>query len=124
LTGAPLLALWVAAQVTHSWSGGAGISMTAVLVVILVLALTVAALMLALMRVHAAYDELTGRPHEERRTSPWLRSMRGEREDLIGRRVRSSPVEVVVMLSVVAAVLALEVWMNFFAHEAISGLNR
>ena len=44
-------------------------------------------------RVSAAYDELTGRPHAARRTSPWLRSMRGEREELARKGEGISGVE-------------------------------
>ena len=66
-------------------------------------------LALALSRLSAAYDDLTGRPLAARRTSPWLRSMRGEREELARKRAGISGVERVVVISVVAAVLALEI---------------
>lgn len=121
-TGAPLFALWVSSRVVP-YQGAAGVSMTAVVIVVLVLAVTVFALAATLTRLNTAYDELTGRPMEVRRTSPWLRSMRGEREDVRRRRSHSSAVEVMVVLSVVGAVLAFEVWLLLFAHAVIPGVN-
>jgi hypothetical protein len=97
--------------------------MEAVAIVVLVLAVSVFALAAVLARLNSAYDELTGRPIEARRTSPWLRSMRGEREELRRKSVHSSAIEVVVILSVVAAVLAFEAWLLLFAHAVIPGVN-
>jgi hypothetical protein len=121
-TGAPLFALWVGSR-TVSGSGSAPVTMGAVFVVVIVLAVIVVGLAALLTRVLAAYDEVTGRPHEERPTSPWLRSMRGERETFRRRRVGSSAAEVVVMLSVAVAIVAFEVWFFFFAHYALPGGN-
>lgn len=93
--------------------------MRAVFVLIGVLALLELALTLALGRVSAAYDELTGRPDSARRTSPWLRSMRGEREEVARKKVGISGVERVVVISVVAAALAFEIWFFFFAGSPL-----
>ena len=93
--------------------------MRAVFVLVAVLAVLELALTLALTRLSAAYDELTGRPHAARRTSPWLRSMRGEREELARERAGISGVERVVVISVVAAVLAFEIWFFFFAGSSL-----
>jgi hypothetical protein len=68
-TGAPVLALWVGSQVV----GQRALSMTAVGVVIVVLAVAVFAMALALAWLNNTYDELTGRPHAERR-APWFTS--------------------------------------------------
>jgi cell division protein FtsL len=77
------------------------------------------ALTLALGRLSAAYDELSGRPQAERRTSPWLRSMRGEREEFARKRQGISGVERVVVISVVAAALVFEVWFFFFSGSPL-----
>ena len=61
-------------------------SMSAILVVVVVLAVLVGLLVALLTRVSQAYEELSGDAPGARRTSPWLRSMRGEREDLVDRR--------------------------------------
>jgi hypothetical protein len=93
--------------------------MGAVFLVIGVLTAGEIALTLALTRLSARYDELTGRPPAARRTSPWLRSMRGEREELAKRRQGVSPVERIVVVSVVLCVVAFEVWFFFFAGSSI-----
>jgi uncharacterized membrane protein len=114
-TGAPLFALWVGSRV----QGTDGLSMTAVAAVVGVLAVLVIALAWALTRLSAMYDELTGRPHAARHTSPWLRSMRDERASYVKRKYRISGVERVVVVTVAAAVLAFEIWFFFFAGSSI-----
>jgi hypothetical protein len=114
-TGSPLLAVWVGSKV----AGTSGASMGAIGVVIVVLAATSIGLTLLLTRLSHAYDELTGRPAAARRTSPWLRSMRGEREVEARRRAGISPIERLVVVSVVAAVVAFEIWFFFFAGSSL-----
>ncbi len=116
-TGAPLLAVWVGSQVV----GDSGLSMGAVGVVIVVLAVCCLGLAAALGWLSAQYDELTGRPAAARRTSPWLRSMRGEREQEARRRAGISAVERIVVGAVVLCVLAFEVWFFFFAGSSLPG---
>ena len=114
-TGAPLLAVWAGSRVAR----GNALSMGAVFVVIVVLAATCIALAAALSWLSARYDELTGRPVAARRTSPWLRSMRGEREELARERYGISAVERVVVVAVVVCVLVFEVWFFFFAGSSL-----
>ena len=116
-TGCPLLALWVGSQAV----GDSSLSMGAVFVVVLVLGASVLALTAALGWLSAKYDALTGRPVAARRTSPWLRSMRGEREEIYKRSRGISGVERVVVISVVAAVVAFEIWFFFFAGSSLPG---
>ena len=121
-TGAPLLALWVGSRFegwVHSRDPGNGVTMRAVFVVVIVLAALELGLTFALSHLSAEYDELTGRPLEARRTSPWLRSMRGEREEFARRRHGISAVERIVVLSVVGAVLVLEYWFFFLAGSSL-----
>jgi hypothetical protein len=115
-TGAPLLAVWVGSKVQGNLNN---LSMTAVFSVILVLAVMVFLLAWLLTWINSKYDELTGRPPAARQTSPWLRSMRDEREGDVRQKYGISPVERVVVISVVAAVLAFEVWFFFFAGSAL-----
>ena len=114
-TGFPLLAVWVGSQV----AGDSGLSMGALFAVVAVLAVTVAAGVWALTWLSAKYDELSGRPQAQRRTSPWMRSMRGEREEDAKKRQGTSGVERIVVLTVVAAVAAFEVWFFFFAGSSL-----
>jgi hypothetical protein len=109
-TGAPLLALWVGSQAV----GRAALSMAAVGVVIVVLAVVEFGLAVALTWLNNVYDDLTGRPHAERRPT-WLRSMRAEAEGHISQRVGITLLERVVMINVYLAVITLVVWYVFFA---------
>jgi hypothetical protein len=115
-TGAPLLAVWVGSKVQGSLTT---LSMTAVFSVILVLAVLVFALAWVLTWINAKYDELTGRPAVARQTSPWLRSMRDEREHDVRQKYGISGIERVVVICAVAGVLAFEIWFFFFAGSSL-----
>ena len=115
-TGAPLLALWVGSQT----AGPSGLSMTAVGVVVVVLVALVIALTALLGRINARYDRLTGRT-VDRRVSPWMRSMRAERDDMTRERQGTSAIERVVVSSVTVAVLVFNVWFFFFAGSPLGG---
>lgn len=115
-TGAPLLAVWVGSQVQAAQNG---LSMTALLAVVATLAVTVFLLAVLLARINGRYDQLSGRPQKARQTSPWLRSMRGEREEDIRRESGISGIERVVLIAVILAVLAFEVWFFFFAGSSL-----
>lgn len=116
-TGAPLLAVWVGSKA----AGDSGLSMGAVFLVIVVLAVSVGLLATALTWLSAQHDRLTGRPASARRTSPWLRSMRGEREEFARERQTVSPIERIAVLSVVLCVISFEVWFFFFAGSSLPG---
>ncbi|MBS1870217.1 MAG: hypothetical protein JSS99_11185 [Actinobacteria bacterium] len=113
-TGAPLLALWVGSQT----AGPSGLSMTAVGVVVVVLIALVLALTALLTRINARYDRAAGRV-VDRRVSPWMRSMRAERDDATRARQGTSAVERVVVWSVSAAVLVFNVWFFFFSGSPL-----
>lgn len=113
-TGAPLLALWVGSQT----AGPTGLSMTAVVVVVVVLLALVLALTALLSAINARYDRLVGR-EAHRRVSPWMRSMRSERESYLKERQGTTAVERVVVLSVSVAVLVFNVWFFFLAGSPL-----
>jgi len=115
-TGAPLLAVWVGSQVQQAQNK---LSMTALFTVVAVLAVAVFALAWVLAWINGKYDEISGRPAETRQTSPWLRSMRGERESDARRKHGISAIERVVVISVIGAVLAFEIWFFFFAGSSL-----
>jgi hypothetical protein len=115
-TGAPLLAIWIGSKVQGSLTT---LSMTAVFSVIAVLAVMVFGLGFLLSWLNARYDELTGRPPAARQTSPWLRSMRDEREHDIREKYGISGIERVVVFGAVAGVLAFELWFFFFAGSSL-----
>jgi hypothetical protein len=112
-TGAPLFAIWVGSRVQK----GTGLTMTTVAVVMGTLAVCVTLLVLALTRVEAAYKTVTGQP-TNRRTPPWLRSMRGERpEDTHAEGLTGF--EKGLAAAVVLGVVAFEGWFFFFAGSSI-----
>ncbi|HYV14942.1 MAG TPA: hypothetical protein VE972_02865 [Conexibacter sp.] len=114
-TGAPLLALWVGSRTVPD----SGLSMSAVFVVVLVLLVSVLGLAWLLNRLNERYNELTGVPPAQRRTSPWLRSMRSEREELVHQKQGTSAIERVVVVSVMLAAAAFNFWFFFLAGSPI-----
>lgn len=115
-TGVPLFAVWVGSKVQGNLNN---LSMTALFTVVVVLAAGVFLLAWALTWINAKYDEVSGRPAGARHTSPWLRSMRDERQLDTRQKFGISPIERVLVISVVAAVLVFEVWFFFFAGSAL-----
>ena len=93
--------------------------MTALFSVIVVLAGTVFALAYLLTLLNNRYDDLTGRPAAARQTSPWLRSMRDEREGDVKRKYGIGGVERVVVVCAIAGCLAFEAWFFFFAGSSL-----
>jgi hypothetical protein len=121
-TGGPLFALWIGSQF-EGWIGArapsTGVSMESVLVVVVVLGVLEVALAVLVTRVSNAYDKLTGRPKARRRTTPWLRSLGGERQKDEPERYGVSAVERVAIISVVLCVLAFEAWWLLLPRSAL-----
>jgi hypothetical protein len=113
-TGAPLLAIWAGSRVQE----GSSLTMSALGVVLGVLVVSIAILVFLLTRVEAAYKAVTGQV-PEKRTPPWLRSMRGERDEFERERKPLSGFEKVMVTSVVVAVAGFEVWFFFFSGSPI-----
>lgn len=114
-TGGPLLALWIGSRFGQSGAP----SMLAIAVVATSLAVISYVLVRTLARLDYLYGQAMGRPSQVRRHVPWLRSMRGERphEDRASREI--SPLEFVLITSVVIAVVAFEIWFFFFSGSPI-----
>ena len=114
-TGSPLMALWVGSRVQKSGTTSMG--------AIAIVALTLGAISLVLIQtlgvLQTAYDRLTGRRRQVRRTLPWMRSMRGERPHEQPEGVRPSPAELMLIVCVVAAVTLFEIWFFFFSGSPI-----
>src|SRR4051812_28747153 len=114
-TGSPLFALWVGSRV----QGSGPPTMGAIAVVTLVIAVVSASLLRVLNVINDAYDKLMHRQRRKRQ-SPWLRSLRGEREDFHDpERDELSAVEIVAIGMVLIVVLAFEVWFFFFSSSPI-----
>lgn len=112
-TGAPLLGLWVGAQIVGS-SGQ--ITMAAVAVVAIVMFAAAYAMIVLLGWLGAQDDRLSGRTATVRRHTPWLRSMSGERPaNMPGVRAQLNTLEYVLVGAVILAFLAFEYWFFFKA---------
>jgi hypothetical protein len=111
-TGSPLLALWIGSKVQGE-SGQP--SMGAVFAVIACLCVFSFLLYQLMKRIGAAYDDATGHTPSVRTHAPWLRSMRDERHEYAEMRNPVSATERIVVVMVVLAAVAFEVWFFFFA---------
>ena len=115
-TGSPLFALWVGSRV----QGTGPPSMAAIATVALTLGGVSLVLVRALASHERTYNRVVGRRPGVRRHVAWLRSLRGERPHEEGRHGTLSPLEVVLVASIVLAVIAFEIWFFFFAGSPIS----
>ena len=113
-TGAPLLAIWAGSRVQD----GSQLTMSAVGVVIGVLVVSIAVIVFLLSRIEAAYKSVTGQL-PERRTPPWLRSMRGERDEFERERKPLSSFEKILAGTVVVGVILFEGWFFFLSGSPI-----
>jgi hypothetical protein len=114
-TGVPVLGLWVGSRfVRHG-----DISMLALLIAVA----TMAAGALALLKLIALLDlrlrHLSGRDRLVSRHLPWLRSMRGERPFAREIGAHLDPLDYVLVVAVVVAAVAFEIWFMFFSTSPI-----
>jgi predicted secreted protein len=116
-TGSPLLALWIGSRVQGEDSQA---SMGAFAAVIGCLALFSILLYQALKYVLHAYQEATGTLPTVRTHAPWLRSMRGERPEH-GAGAQITGAERIVVVTVILAAVAFEIWFFFFSGSSIGG---
>ena len=116
-TGAPLLAVWVGSRVVES---STQVTMSSVLLVVVVLFATCLGLIYALSWASSTYDRITGRPQMVKRHVPWLRSMRAERVNYERERHTITPLERVMVITVVLAIIAFEVWFFVYSPSPIA----
>ena len=114
-TGSPLFALWVGSRV----QGSGPPKMSAIFAVAAVLAVMAFASLRLVTRLGEAYDRLTGNVATVRTHAPWLRSMRGEREQYEGEAPKLTVQERVVVAIVMLAFAVFEVWFFFFSGSPI-----
>jgi hypothetical protein len=77
------------------------------------------ALVRLLTRLDAAYARVTGVRSSVSRHVPWLRSMRGERPHQERHARDLSPLEMVLVISVVVVVVLFETWFFFYSPSPI-----
>jgi hypothetical protein len=114
-TGGPLLAIWIGSRV----QGEGPPTMGAVVTVIVALGAISFALYQALQVASRAYDRAIGASAGPRTPAPWLRSMRDERRQYPGIGSELSAAERILVIVVIAAFAAFEVWFFFFAGSSI-----
>jgi hypothetical protein len=114
-TGGPLLALWVGSRT--QWSGPP--TMLGLFVVTIVLTAVSLGLIRLIALLQEAHRKLSGDAPQVRAHTPWLRSMRGERPVYPGESRRLTAPERMLVLVVMIAVIAFEVWFFFFSGSPI-----
>ena len=112
-TGAPLLAIWLGAQVQGD---AGGLSMTAVLAVVVAMALLCSALVWSLNRIGAAHDALIGRTAARRQTT-WMKPFNSGPAHAQSGAL--SALDKVLIGAVVLAGLGFEAWFFFFAGSSL-----
>jgi hypothetical protein len=117
-TGSPLLAVWLGSRVQGEESQP---SMAAYGVVIVALIAFSWGLYQLLKLTMSAYQDATGTAPTVRTHAPWLRSMRDERPAEMRAGARISGAERVVVVTVLIAATAFEVWFFFFSGSSIGG---
>ena len=116
-TGAPLLGLWVGSRV----QGSGPPTMEAVGTVAVVMAAVCFVLVRVMAILNSVYDRVTGHASRSRRHVPWLRSMRGERPHEHSTDRAVSPIDVILVASVVIVVALFEIWFFFYSGSPIGG---
>jgi hypothetical protein len=106
-----VFALWVG---SHTQGQGPP-TMTAAFVVIVVLLAVSMALVRLIAVLQESYRKQAGDALHVRAHTPWLRSMRGERPVYAGESARVTAPERVMVVVVIAAVVAFEIWFFFFS---------
>ena len=110
--GVPIGWLWLGSQM-QSTSQGAGFG--PYMLVIGGIIVSVVVLTKCLARVNRAYGRVAGDESTMRVRMPWHRSMRGDDDSRYQRNV----LDVVMVISVSAAVVAMTIWFFFFAGSPL-----
>ena len=115
------LMLWIGIPVGWLWLGSqlsSDSQQSTLGIYLLVLAGIVASMIVTakvLTKLNGLYGRVTGGTPEVRIRAPWLRSMRGEEDHRPPRQI----LDVVMVASVSAAMLAMAVWFFLFAGSPI-----
>ena len=115
VTGSPLMAVWLGSRV----QGGGPPTMAAFFTFLGSFLLFSYVLVWLFAAVSRAYNEVIGRRPTVREHLPWLRSLRGERPAEVGAKAGVSPLDVILVLIVLAAILAFEIWFFFYSGSPI-----
>jgi hypothetical protein len=114
--GGPLLALWIGARVQEQSGGSLTIRPASALAVFASLAVITVGLVKLLSRVAAAYDRAAGIGPATRRHDSWVSV---ERRSFPGVRQSLTALERILVVMVVMAAIAFEIWFFFFSTSPI-----
>jgi len=115
-TGGPLLALWIGSRVQAQSETSMTIEPLTAVVVFATLAAISVVLVKSLGRVSAAYDRAAGIRPGKRRHDSWVSV---ERRSFPGEKVSLTALERILVVAVMAAGLAFEVWFFFYSTSPI-----
>ena len=115
VTGSPLMAIWLGSRV----QGAGPPTMGAFFTFLGSFAVFSYLLVRLIAATSRSYDALTGRRPTVREHLPWLRSLRGERPAEMGSKARISPIDLILVLIVLSAALAFELWFFFYSGSPI-----
>lgn len=117
-TGSPLLAVWIGSRVQGEESQPSMAAFVAVLGCLIAFSWG----LYQLLKITAgAYRDATGTQPTVRTHAPWLRSMRAERPGERGADRGGSAAEKIVVVSVLIAAIAFELWFFFLSGSSIGG---
>jgi hypothetical protein len=111
--GSPVIWLWIGSQLTTSQQGEFGPYM---LIAVGIIGSTIAVALL-LARISRTYERVSGTVSTVRVRLPWLRSLRDERQQT--REV--GVLDLILVVTAVAAITTLGVWFLFFAGSPLAG---
>jgi hypothetical protein len=114
-TGSPLAALWIGSRL----QGSGPPKMGPVFVVLIAFAVFSFSLAWLLAQLGNSHDRLTGQVAQVHRHVAWLRSMRGERPQYPGDPAVVTALERTLIVAVVVACIAFEIWFFFFSTSPI-----
>jgi hypothetical protein len=111
--GVPVVWLWIGSQLTTSTQAALG----PYLLVGIGIILSILGIGKLLATLNAAYSRVSGRDATVRIQLPWMRSMRGERD----AGIQTSVLDVIMVISVGLAVVAMALWFFFLAGSSLPG---
>jgi hypothetical protein len=93
--------------------------MTAIFVVVIALSVISLISLRLLGYLNRVHERMTGQTATVRQHTPWLRSMRGERPQYGGVEPTLTALERILVVMVVTAFVAFEIWFFFFSSSPI-----
>lgn len=117
--GIPLFWVWLASQITKTSQPTLG----PYLMVLVGIPVSMVVVGKLLAKLNHVYGQVTGTAPRVRVQLPWLRSMRGERPHEQRHVGELSALEKILVVAVVIAIAAFEIWFFFYSGSPIDQRN-